>query len=96
MSLAGLNHLHLHNGSTKNLRGWLVNTLIHTPTVERQNILFLNACIFSFLQAGMCSGRKNSVLDMKKKCLVLNFVPTMTFNISEKIVNSLSLSFQIC
>ena len=43
----------------------------------------------------MCSGRKNSVLDIKK-CLVLNFIPTITFKVSDKIVNSLSLSFQIC
>ena len=43
MSPAGLNHLHLHNRSMENLRGCLVNILIHTPTVERQNILFLNA-----------------------------------------------------
>lgn len=71
---------HLERGLPWVLQGW--TTSVYTtvqrkisedgwwthshPTVERQNILLLNAWIFSFLQAGVCSGRKNSVLDILK------------------------------
>lgn len=51
---------------------------------------------YSLFYRQVCALVERTVYLIFKKCLVLNFVPTTTFNISDKMVNSLSLSFQIC